>query len=98
MITQAGEILDAADFIEHCLITFAVRVCIFFQIFLRIFSFAFKDHSSGDQIQLGFGAGEVQEFTSVEQRRTCRSDVDFSGTALVQEFGRLTKLDRKSVV
>ena len=44
VITQAGEILDAADFIEHCLITFAVRICIFFQIFFCIFSFAFQDH------------------------------------------------------
>ena len=83
VIPEAGEILTAADFLAHGLVAVAGRICILFQYFLCIFSLFFQNNPSGDQIQLGFGAGEIQEFAAVQQRRARRADMNFFCTALI---------------
>ena len=50
------------------------------------------DDAACDEVQLGIGAGEVQIFTSKQQRRTSRTDMYCLGTALIQEFGRFAEL------
>ena len=54
--------------------------------------FQLFDDPAGDQLHFRGGAGEVQVFAAVQDRRTCRSDMDFFGSAVVQEFGGLTQL------
>ena len=92
MIPEAGEVLAAADFLAHGFVAVALRICVLFQRLLCIFPFFFQNNPSRDQIEFGFGTGEVQEFTTIQKRRACRTDMDFFGTALIQELSRLAEL------
>ena len=92
MITKGSEILLSADFIQHFLVAVTVRIRIFCKNLRRSVSFPVSDDPTGNQIQLGFGAGEVEVLTSVQKRRTCRPHMHFFRTALIEKLGRLTEL------
>ena len=68
------------------MVLFGIRVGVTGQIRVFVAAFHFFDDPSGDQLHIGGGAGKVQVFTAVEQRRTGRADVHLPCAAAVEEF------------
>ena len=90
---QRCQVKTFSDFLYHALIAGRTLYGVFFQDFrCRVFSLKILYDTTGDQLHLAFGIGEVYEPAWIDKRRTAYAHMHLSGTGVAYVFHVVAEL------